>query len=73
MEKNLIKFQAPEDVREFVDEAGKCDFDIDVVYNKVLVDAKSFLGVLSLSANPVYVICHGENKKFAQICRKYAC
>lgn len=72
MEKKLIKFQAPDDVREFVNEATKCDFDIDIVYNRVLVDAKSFLGVLSLSANPVYVICHGENNKFIQICKKYA-
>lgn len=73
MENNQVRFQAPEDVKEFVNAAAKCDFDIDVVYNRVLVDAKSFLGVLSLSANPVYVVCHGEDTKFMQICKKFAC
>ena len=37
-----------EDVKEFVTAAAKCDFDIDVNYNRVLVDGKSILGVLAL-------------------------
>ena len=38
-----IKLSAPEDVKEFVKAANKCDFDIDISYNRVLVDAKSIL------------------------------
>ena len=43
-----IKLTAPEDVKEFVKAASKCDFDIDICYNRVMVDAKSILGVMSL-------------------------
>ena len=42
-----IRLSATEDVKEFVRAAGQCDFDIDVFYNRVVIDAKSILGVLS--------------------------
>ena len=38
----------PEDVKGFVAAAAKCDFDVDVTYNRVVIDAKSILGVISL-------------------------
>ncbi|MDE7060445.1 MAG: HPr family phosphocarrier protein, partial [Lachnospiraceae bacterium] len=68
MEKNLVKFNRVDDVKEFVAAAAKCDFDIDVTYNKVIVDAKSFLGVLSLASLPVLVAMHGENAQLHQLC-----
>ena len=43
-----IRLNATEDVREFVAAAGKCDFDIDIFYNRVVIDAKSLLGILSM-------------------------
>lgn len=73
MERNMVKFNRVDDVREFVTAATKCDFDIDVTYNKVIVDAKSFLGVLSLASLPVLVAMHGESTQFHQICQKFAC
>ena len=42
---------ASEEVEEFVKAAGKCDFDIDIFYNRVIIDAKSILGVLGLDFN----------------------
>ena len=39
-----IKLNAKEDVQEFVRAAGKCDFDIDVFYNRIIIDAKSHSG-----------------------------
>lgn len=72
MEKRTVKFNQVDDVREFVSAAAKCDFDIDVTYNRVIVDAKSFLGVLSLASVPVIVAMHGENSQFRQVCQKYA-
>ena len=48
MNEKKIKLTGTEEVRDFVREAGKCDFDIDISYNRVIIDAKSFLGVLSL-------------------------
>lgn len=73
MEKKLVRFNHVDDVKEFVDAAAKCDFDIDVTYNKIIVDAKSFLGVLSLASVPVLVAMHGENPQFHRICQKFAC
>ena len=38
----------PDEVQHFVDVTSKCDFDIDISYNRYVVDAKSFLGVYGL-------------------------
>ena len=35
-------------VQKFVSVTSKCDFDIDIYYNRYIVDAKSFLGVYGL-------------------------
>ena len=34
--------------QEFVSAASRCNFDIDVFYNRIIIDAKSILGLLSL-------------------------
>ena len=44
----------PEDVKHFVDVASKCDFDIDICYNRYVVDAKSFLGVYGLDFTQIH-------------------
>lgn len=41
----------PDNVQHFVDVTSKCDFDIDISYNRYVVDAKSFLGVYGLNFN----------------------
>ena len=38
----------PAQVEEFVNAAAKCDFDVDIYYNRYVVDAKSILGVFGL-------------------------
>jgi len=38
----------PDEVAHFVEMARRCDFDIDIAYNRYTVDAKSILGVLGL-------------------------
>ncbi len=38
----------PDEVQRFVAVASKCDFEIDIAYNRYVVDAKSFLGVYGL-------------------------
>ena len=43
-----IRLNAVSDVKEFVKAAEKCEYDVDVFYNRVVVDAKSILGVMSL-------------------------
>ena len=44
----VIRFMDTEDIKEFVKAAGKCNFDIDVFYNRAVIDAKSILGMLGV-------------------------
>lgn len=38
----------PAEVKDFVAAASKCEFDVDIAYNRYIVDAKSIVGVLVL-------------------------
>ena len=68
-----IKLNATEEVQEFVKAAGKCDFDIDVFYNRIIIDAKSILGVLSMDlTRELTVRCYGESKRFNEVIAKFA-
>ena len=63
----------PEDVKHFVDVASKCDFDIDICYNRYVVDAKSFLGVYGLDfTKPLTVSYDGYNDKFEEMLKQCA-
>ena len=73
MSQSKIKLNAAEEVQEFVNAASRCDFDIDVYYNRFLIDAKSILGVLSLDlTRELTVDCHGESREFDRTLKKFA-
>lgn len=73
MVERQIKLTAKEDVKEFVNEASKCDFDIDIFYNRVVIDAKSILGVLSMDLTRVLTVRYnGEDERFNNFLNKYA-
>ena len=73
MTQSKIKLNAAEDVQEFVKAASKCDFDIDIYYNRFLIDAKSILGILSMDLTKVLTVdCHGENNEFERTLQKFA-
>lgn len=73
MTQSKIKLNATEEVQEFVDAATKCDFDIDIYYNRFLIDAKSILGILSMDLTKVLTVeCHGESKEFDRTLKKFA-
>ena len=73
MTQSKIKLNATEEVQEFVNAATKCDFDIDIYYNRFLIDAKSILGILSLDLTKVLTVeCHGESKEFDRTLKKFA-
>ena len=73
MQERKIRLNATEDVKEFVNGASQCDFDVDVSYNRVLIDAKSILGVLSLDLSRVLTVrCHGDNGSFNRVLAKVA-
>jgi phosphocarrier protein HPr len=72
MRRTKIKFQAPEEVKDFVKAASQCDFDIDIFYNRVIVDAKSILGVLCLDLSRVLTVdCKGYNPEFESVLNRY--
>ena len=73
MSQSKIKLNATKEVQEFVNAATRCDFDVDVYYNRFLIDAKSILGVLSLDLTKVLTVdCHGESKEFNRTLKKFA-
>ena len=68
-----IRLNATEDVKEFVNEETKCDFDIDVSYNRIVIDAKSLLGILSMDLTRVLTVrCYGESQRFNEVMTKFA-
>lgn len=60
-EKNIV-LNNVEAAKEFVKAASECDFDIDVYFNRIALDAKSLLGILSLDLRSKLRVCYsGEN------------
>ena len=73
MSERNIKLTALQDVKDCVNAAEQCDFDIDVFYNRVIIDAKSILGVLSLDLSRELTVKYGgQNMAFENILKKYA-
>lgn len=63
----------PDEVQHFVNVTTKCDFDIDICYNRYVVDAKSFLGVYGLDfGKPLTVSYEGYNEEFEDLLKKAA-
>ena len=68
-----IRLNETADVKEFVQAASKCDFDVDISYNRVIIDAKSILGILSMDLTKVLTVtCHGEDHEFYRFLQKFA-
>ena len=68
-----IKLNATDDVKEFVTAAEKCDFDVDIFYNRVIIDAKSILGLLSMDLTKILTVqAYGRNKEFENTLKKFA-
>lgn len=68
----MIRLNATSDVLEFVNAAEKCDFDINLIYRHVFIDAKSLLGVLGLVMSEMKVSYSGEDQTFERVLQKYA-
>lgn len=63
----------PEEVKDFVARAGRCDFEIDICYNHYTVDAKSIVGVFGLDLRSILTVtCHGFSTDFDQYLRTLA-
>ena len=56
----VIRLSDMKDVKDFVRAAGDCDFDIDVKYNRTIIDAKSLLGMIGLGLQNDLQVCDGR-------------
>lgn len=73
MVERKIKLSDTEELKEFVQAAGQCDFDIDASYERVVVDAKSFLGMMYLGISKEMTIRYGKtDSRFENVIKKYA-
>ena len=62
----------PDAVQHFVEVTSKCDFDIDISYNRYVVDAKSFLGVYGLDfRSPLTVTYEGYNEELEELLKQF--
>lgn len=60
-----VKLSGIEDAKEFVKRASECCFDVDLCYNKVVIDAKSILGVMSLDLRKILTVnMNGRDEAF---------
>ena len=65
MKQRRIMLPSLAEAKRFVEEATKCDFDIDVFYNRIIIDAKSILGVLSLDLTRILPVqFNGDSEEF---------
>ncbi len=61
------------DVTTFVKAAETCDFDVDLSYDRVVVDAKSIVGVFSMDLSKVLTVKYGgQNPDFENLLQKFA-
>lgn len=60
-----IRISSLQEVKEFVELANECDFEINVHYNHIIIDAKSILGVLSMDLTKTLTVEYdGEDSMF---------
>jgi phosphotransferase system HPr-like phosphotransfer protein len=68
----VIRLSDIEEVRDFVRAARACEHEIDVKYNRVLIDAKSLLGMIGVGMSKDIQVCCGEqNTDFERAIAKY--
>ena len=64
-EERMIKLREIQDVHEFVKLADACDFDVNIGYGRISIDAKSIVGVMGLDlGRPLRVDYDGTNEAF---------
>lgn len=69
----VIRFTKTQDVEEFVNAADRCDFEIDVFYQRAVIDAKSILGMLGIGLKKDLIIRYGgKNENFENVVDKFA-
>ena len=72
----IIKLNEIEMLKQFVNDMRSLDCDVDIIKGRYIVDAKSILGLLSISLNePVTARVNTDDeeviKTFEELCTKY--
>ena len=72
MNEKTIMLNNIADVKEFVNAAEKCEFDVDVYSGNQYVDAKSLLGVMSMGIERrLRVLYRDHDERFARKLQKF--
>ena len=65
MKSFYIQLASINDVKEFVNSAGKQSCEIDIISGRYTVDAKSIMGIFSIDlAKPIKIEVHGTEEEF---------
>ena len=73
MKEKKIRFRHIEEMKDFVSAACRCEFDIDIISDRLVVDGKSILVVLSLNCDQeLHVKYDGTEPYFEEMLGKYA-
>ena len=68
-----VCFQHIDEIKEFVNAACRCDFDIDIISDRLTIDAKSIFGVLSLEYNKELCVRYEQqDSEFENVLGKFA-
>lgn len=68
-----IRLNAVNDVTEFVRAAEKCQYDVDVFYNRMTIDAKSIIGVMSMDLTKILTVKYAkEDQSIERVLNKFA-
>ncbi len=72
----LINLNEISDLQEFINDISyHIRSDVDAIYEKQVVDAKSILGLMSLAIHPVTVKIHSDDLSeiayFRSVCERY--
>lgn len=64
MKESKVILNSIDDVKEFVAQANKCVFDIDLLSGRYAVDAKSIMGIFSLDlTKTLTLVIHDDSEK----------
>ena len=72
----VIKLNAIEDLKTFVNEMTyHIKSDVDAIYDRQVIDAKSILGLMSLASHPIKMLIHSDDLSeiayFKSVCERY--
>lgn len=74
--KFILDLDSISDLNKFVSEiSSEISSDVNAIYERQVVDAKSFLGLVTISTHPVTVVINSTDNDeiitFRNICEKY--